>query len=431
LLVTGVGGTGVITVSQLITMAAHLEGKGSSVLDFMGFAQKFGPVLSYIRIADEPAAINQVRISKGRADALIGCDLVVSSSPKASQTYSPGITRAMVNTAEMSTGDFARHRDADLRAADRIAAIGNVVGENNLHTLDASDIAVKVMGDSIYANVLLLGAAWQQGLVPLTLDALMRAIELNGVEVEKNQQAFTWGRIAADHPEHIEDLFPHDAPAADDALDAIVERRSEFLVAYQDEAYAERYRGLVEQARVAELGVGGDGQLAEAVARSYFKLLSYKDEYEVARLHTQTGFLDSVKRNFGSKAKVRFHLAPPVLNRKHDARGRPLKKQFGAWMVPVMRLLASMKRLRGTAFDPFGVTAERRAERALIREFEHRIEQLLAALTSDNIDAITQIVELYMDIRGYGPVKDQAIEEVGLKIAHRISHLASADQRAA
>jgi indolepyruvate ferredoxin oxidoreductase len=431
LLVTGVGGTGVVTVSQLITMAAHLEGKGSSVLDFMGFAQKFGPVLSYIRIADEPAAINQVRISKGRADALIGCDLVVSSSPKASQTYSPGTTRALVNTAEMSTGDFARHRDADLRAADRIAAIGNVVGENNLHTLDANDIAVKVMGDSIYANVLLLGAAWQQGLVPLTLDALMRAIELNGVEVEKNQQAFTWGRISADHPEHIEDLFPHDAPAADDTLDAIVERRSEFLVAYQDEAYARRYRDLVERAREAEHDVAGDGRLAEAVARSYFKLLSYKDEYEVARLHTQTGFLDSVKRDFGSKAKIRFHLAPPVLNRKQDARGRPLKKQFGAWMIPAMRLLAGLKRLRGTAFDPFGMTAERRAERALIREFEHRIEQLLAALTSDNIDAITEIVGLYMDIRGYGPVKDQAVEEVGLKIAHRISHLASADQRAA
>jgi indolepyruvate ferredoxin oxidoreductase len=431
LLVTGVGGTGVVTVSQLITMAAHLEGKGSSVLDFMGFAQKFGPVLSYIRIADEPSAINQVRISKGRADALIGCDLVVSSAPKASQTYSPGITRALVNTAEMSTGDFARNRDADLRAFDRVAAIRNVVGEKNLHTLDANDIAVTVMGDSIYANVLLLGAAWQQGLVPITLDALMRAIELNGVEVEKNQRAFTWGRIAADHPEHIEDLFPRDMPAADDSLEAIVERRSEFLVAYQDEALAQRYRHLVEQVQDAERDVGGNGRLAKAVARSYFKLLSYKDEYEVARLHTRSGFLDTVKRDFGNKAKIRFHLAPPVLNRKHDARGRPLKKQFGAWMVPVMQLLASMRRLRGTAFDPFGMTAERRTERALIREFEHRIEQLLAALTPDNIDSIIEIVALYMDIRGYGPVKEQAIEEVGLKIAHKISSLASVDQRAA
>ena len=431
LLVTGVGGTGVVTLSQLITMAAHLEGKGSSVLDFMGFAQKFGPVLSYIRIADEPAEINQVRISKGRADALIGCDLVVSSSPKASQTYSPGKTRALVNSAEMSTGDFARNRDADLRASDRIAAIESVVGAENLHTLDANSLAVKLMGNSIYANVLLLGAAWQQGLVPVTLDALMRAIELNGIEVENNRQAFTWGRIAADHPEHIEDLFSHDAPSVDVSLDAIVERRAEFLVEYQDAALAQRYRNLVDQVSSAEHGVGGDGRLAEAVARGYFKLLSYKDEYEVARLHTQTGFLESVKRDFGSKAKVRFHLAPPMLNGKHDARGRPLKKQFGAWMIPVMRILARMKRLRGTPFDPFGGTAERRTERALIREFEHRVEQLLAALTPDNLDAIIEIIGLYMDIRGYGPVKDQAVEEVGMKIAHRISSLASVDQRAA
>jgi indolepyruvate ferredoxin oxidoreductase len=431
LLVTGVGGTGVVTVGQLITMAAHLEGKGASVLDFMGFAQKFGPVLSYIRIADEPATINQVRISKGRADALIGCDLVVSSSPRASQTYSPGITRALVNSAEIATGDFARDRDADLRAADRIAAIEDVVGTANLHTLDANSLSASLMGDTIYANVLLLGAAWQQGLVPVTLDALMRAIELNGVETEKNQQAFTWGRIAADHPEHIEDLLDDHVPTVDASLEAVVARRSDFLVDYQDAALAERYRTLVDQVSTAERAVGGDGQLAEAVARSYFRLLSYKDEYEVARLHTQTGFLESVKHDFGTGAKVRFHLAPPTLNGKLDARGRPQKKQFGAWMIPVMRVLARLRRLRGTPFDPFGMTAERRTERALIREFEHRIEQLLAALTRDNIDAITEIVALYGDIRGYGPVKDEAVEEVRLKVAHRISSLASVDQKAA
>ena len=431
LLVTGIGGTGVVTLGQLITMAAHLEGKGATVLDFMGFAQKFGPVLSYIRIANQPADINQVRISNARADALIGCDLVVSSSPKASQAYGPGITRALVNTAEIATGDFARQRDADLRASDRIAAIGNVVGVDNLHTLDANRMSERLMGDTIYANVMLLGAAWQQGLVPVTLDALMRAIELNGVEVENNRQAFTWGRIAADHPEHIEDLFMHDAPVVDASLDAVVERREEFLTDYQDAALAKRYRDLVDQARSAERDVGGDGRLAAAVARSYFKLLSYKDEYEVARLHTRTGFLDSVKREFGGKARIRFHLAPPMLNRKQDARGRPLKRQFGAWIIPVMRILASMKRLRGTAFDPFGMTAERRMERALIREFEQRIEQLLAALTRDNIDAIIEIIELYMDIRGYGLVKDDAAEDVRMRVASRISSLASVAQKAA
>jgi indolepyruvate ferredoxin oxidoreductase len=431
LLVTGVGGTGVVTVGQLITMAAHLEGKGASVLDFMGFAQKFGPVLSYIRIADEPARINQVRIEQARADALIGCDLVVSSSPKASVTYSPGVTRALVNAAEMSTGDFVRNRDANLRADDRLNAIRKVVGETNLSSLDANRIAGKLMGNTIYANVLLLGAAWQRGLVPVSHAALMRAIELNGVEIEKNKQAFTWGRIATHHPEHIEDLVFGDERPVEESLDDMVERRAEFLVGYQDAALSDRYRKLVETARAAETAVEGSGDLARAVARSYFKLLSYKDEYEVARLHTQTGFLESVKRDYGSKARLRFHLAPPILNRGVDARGRPGKKTFGAWMVPVFRLLAAMRRLRGTAFDLFGKTEERRMERALIAEFEQRVEQVLGVLDAENLELATEIISLYMDIRGYGPVKEEAVEDVRLRVANKISSLASREKQAA
>jgi indolepyruvate ferredoxin oxidoreductase len=431
LLVTGVGGTGVVTVGQLITMAAHLEGKGASVLDFMGFAQKFGPVLSYIRIAKQPADINQVRIEQARADALIGCDLVVSSSPKASKVYRPNHTRAVLNSAEMSTGDFVRNRDANLRAGDRIAAIRNVVGESNLALLDANKMARRLIGDTIYANVLLLGAAWQQGLVPVSHEAIMRAIELNGVEVEKNKQAFTWGRVAADHPEHVEDLAVTQEVRVPETLDQLVERRAAFLVDYQDESLSRRYSDLIHKVRDAELDVGGDGRFAKAVARSYFKLLSYKDEYEVARLHTQTGFLESVKRDFGNAAKVRFHLAPPILNAKTDARGRPRKKEFGAWMIPVFRLLASMRGLRGSRLDPFGMTAERRTERALIVEFENRVEQLLGALTAANLDLATEIVALYMDIRGYGPVKEQAVEEVRTRVANKINTLATMDQRAA
>ena len=431
LLVTGVGGTGVVTVGQLITMAAHLEGKGASVLDFMGFAQKFGPVLSYIRIARQPIDINQVRIEQARADALIGCDLVVSSSPKASKTYRPGHTRAVLNSAEMSTGDFVRHRDASLRAADRVDAIRNVVGESNLTLLNANKMAARLMGDTIYANVLMLGAAWQQGLVPVSHEAIMRAIELNGVEVEKNKQAFTWGRVAADHPEHVEDLAVTQELRAPETLDRIVERRATFLVDYQDEALSRRYSTLVEKARGAERDVSGDGRFVKAVAKSYFKLLSYKDEYEVARLHTQTGFLESLRRDFGGKARVRFHLAPPILNSKTDARGRPRKREFGAWMIPVLRLLASLRGLRGTRFDPFGMTAERRMERALILEFENRVEQLLGALDAANLDLATEIVGLYMDIRGYGPVKEEAVEEVRTRVANKINTLATMEHKAA
>ena len=431
LLVTGVGGTGVVTVGQLITMAAHLEGKGSSVLDFMGFAQKFGPVLSYIRIARQPSDINQVRIEQARADALIGCDLVVSSSPKASKVYRPNHTRAVLNSAEMSTGDFVRNRDANLRAGDRIAAIRNVVGESNLTLLDANKMSRRLMGDTIYANVLMLGAAWQQGLVPVSLESLMRAIELNGVEIENNKRAFTWGRVAADHPEHVEDLAVTQELAAPETLERIVERRAAFLVDYQDRDLAQRYTAFIDKVHDAELEAGGDSRFAKAVARSYFKLLSYKDEYEVARLHTQTGFLESVRRDFGTSARVRFHLAPPILNSGKDARGRPRKREFGAWMIPVFRLLASLRRLRGSRFDPFGGTAERRMERALILEFENRVEQLLGALDAANLDLATEIVSLYMDIRGYGPVKEQAIEEVRTRVANKINTLATMDQRAA
>ena len=210
LLVTGVGGTGVITVGALITMAAHLEGKGASELDFMGFAQKFGPVLSYLRIASEPQNINQVRIEPARADALIGCDLVVSSSPKASLTYQRNHTRALVNSAEILTGDFIRHRDASLRRNERIEAIANAVGKDKLATIDANELAGKLMGDTIYANVLLLGCAWQMGLVPVSLQALLRAIELNGIEVAANERAFAWGRIAAANPDAVQRLLAGD-----------------------------------------------------------------------------------------------------------------------------------------------------------------------------------------------------------------------------
>jgi indolepyruvate ferredoxin oxidoreductase len=224
LLVTGVGGTGVITVAALITMAAHLEGKGASVLDFTGFAQKFGPVLSYIRLAQSPERLNQVRIDKERADALIGCDLVVSSSPKASSTYRAGHTRAVVNAAEMSTADFVRHRDANLKASERLDAIERVVGSHNLSTVAANELATRLLGNTIYANVLLLGFAWQKGLVPVSLDALQRALELNGVDVPKNKQAFGWGRIAAADPSYVAAIVDgaSSASSQEESLDAMI-----------------------------------------------------------------------------------------------------------------------------------------------------------------------------------------------------------------
>ena len=430
LLITGVGGTGVVTVGALITMAAHLEGKGSSVLDFMGFAQKFGPVLSYIRIAPRPADIHQVRIESTRADALIGCDLVVSSSPKASMTYSKGHTRAVVNSAEMMTGDFARHRDANLRADDRVAAIRAALGDNNLSTIDANRLAQQLMGDTIYANVLLLGYAWQKGLVPVSLQALMRAVVLNNVAIENNKRAFLCGRLAAADPAQLDELM-NPASNSDETLDAAISRRRDFLVDYQNQALSDRYEQLLARVRATESRLTGNDELTWAVARSYFKLLSYKDEYEVARLHTRKEFLDSVRREFGPKAKLRFHLAPPLLNTGLDARGRPRKKEFGGWMLHVFRLIAPLRVLRGTPFDVLGLLAERRMERELIVEFEQLIDDLLPALREDRLQEARDIVALYMDIRGYGPVKAEAAELIRGQVAERLQNLLSVSAEAA
>ena len=412
LLVTGVGGTGVITVSALITMAAHLERKGASELDFMGFAQKFGPVLSYLRIAKQPIDINQVRIESARADGLIGCDVVVSSSPKASITYQHNHTRALVNTAEMLTGDFIRERDANLRTDDRVAAIREAVGEQNLETIDANWLAERLMGDTIYSNVIMVGCAWQQGLIPVSRDALLRAIELNGIKVDENKQAFAWGRIAAHDAAAIERVLDGRANSVNETLDDMIERRRAFLQDYQDEKLAERYTTLVGRVREAESAMSNNNKVAEAVAKSYFRLLSYKDEYEVARLHTDKSFLDGVRRDFGDRARLRFHLAPPLLNGKRDSRGRPLKKEFGAWMLPLFRLLASLRRLRGTAFDIFGYTAERRMERQLIATFESTVEDMLLHLNAENIETAHEHISAYLEVRGYGPVKDESVQKM-------------------
>jgi len=377
----------------------------------MGFAQKFGPVLSYLRIAEQPSDINQVRIDPARADGLIGCDIVVSSSPKASITYQRDHTRALINTAEMLTGDFVQDRDASLRASDRVAAISAAIGEQNLHTIDANRLAERLMGDTIYSNVIMVGCAWQQGLIPVSLAALLRAIELNGIKIEENKQAFTWGRIAAHNAAAIERILDGSSHEVE-TLDRMVERRQAFLNDYQDKALADRYVALVNRAREAESAVSDDNKLATAIAKSYFRLLSYKDEYEVARLHTDENFLAGLRRDYGDRAKLRFHLAPPILNGKRDARGRPLKKEFGAWILPLFRLLASLKKLRGTAFDIFGYTAERRMERQLIATFEDTVEDILLHLEPNTIEQACGHIGAYLDIRGYGPVKEEAVRKV-------------------
>ena len=418
LLVTGVGGTGVVTLGALVTMAAHLEGKGASVLDFTGFAQKFGPVLSYIRLADAPEALNQVRIDQGAADALIGCDLVVSSSPKASGTYRRG-TRAVVNTAEMPTGDVVRFRDADLASSRRLKAIAGVIGEAGLSTLDANAAAETLLGDTVFANVLMLGAAWQAGLVPVSLAALERAIELNGVAVEVNRQAFAWGRIAsADPTAFAAALGQTGEPPQPETLDDVINRRTAFLSEYQNAAYAERYRARIARIQAAEAALGRT-DLTDAVARSLFRLMAYKDEYEVARLHARPGFAEEIARDFEGDYRIVHHLAPPLLPSGRDARGRPKKRAFGPWMRRIFPSLASLKRLRGTPFDPFGYAAERRMERELVIWFETLVDAMAGRIGAAPHDELIAIARAPMEMRGFGPVKKEAVARIRPEMERR------------
>ena len=464
LLVTGVGGTGVITVGALITMAAHLEGKGATVLDFTGFAQKFGPVLSFIRLAPSPAMLNQVRIDQGAADALIGCDIVVSTAPKASGTYRRGM-RAVVNLAEMPTGDVVRIRDASLAIDQRLAALRQAIGGGdagadgsrgqNVGAIDANRLAERLLGDAVYANVIMLGFGWQLGLVPVSFAALDRAIELNGVTIDTNRAAFAIGRLAALDPAALDPatldqdasigaaaggaagIAGGDRVAADTTLEAVIARREAFLVDYQSGRWARRYRKAVDRVRQAEsarLGIAsapgaagasatplGALPLTEAVARSLFKLMSIKDEYEVARLFMNTGFLDRLREQFDGDFDVRFHLAPPLLPAKPDARGRPRKRSFGPWMQSAFRVLAACKGLRGTPLDPFGYTAERRMERGLIGWYEGVVDTLLGQLAAREPAALAAVAAMPMDIRGYGPVKEAAVVAVKGRVAAALS----------
>ncbi|MFC2969428.1 indolepyruvate ferredoxin oxidoreductase family protein [Acidimangrovimonas pyrenivorans] len=403
LMVTGVGGTGVVTVGALISMAAHLEGRGSSVLDFTGFAQKFGPVISYLRLAPTPEDIQQVRIDKGAADALIGCDVVVSSSPKASIAYRPG-TKAAVNLAEMPTGDIVLRRDASLKVGERIGAIAGAVGVQNLSAVDANKLAEKLLGDSVFANVIMLGFAWQAGLVPVSLAALERAIELNGVVPEKNRKALAIGRLASTDPDLLREVTG-DRPQPERTVEELISARAAFLTDYQDAAYAARY-----QKALAPL----PAELKEVAAKALFKLMAYKDEYEVARLHSDPGFAKRIAAEFEDGAKLKYHLAPPLLPGR-DARGRPRKRQFGSWLRPVFPVLAKMKTLRGTAFDPFGHTAERRMERALIAWYEDLLAR--AGRDGGSFETWQQILAQPLEIRGYGPVKEAAAQEARAKVA--------------
>jgi indolepyruvate ferredoxin oxidoreductase len=372
--------------------------------------------MSHVRIANQPEDLHAARIGTGDASLVIGCDLVVAASPDALAKMSEPRTRAVINATTAPTADFVRNPDWQLHGGNLQHDIAATCGKNNVDFIAAGSISTNLMGDSIATNMFMLGYALQKGWVPVSGSAVEKAIELNGVAVEFNLKSFVWGRRAAVDLARVDKIA---APAEviplnqhmSRNLDELLARRVDFLTAYQDAAYAARYRDLVEKARRAESEKTGGTQLAEAVARYYAKLMAYKDEYEVARLHSDPAFMQKIESMFEGDYKVVFHLAPPILNKPDPATGEAKKSAFGPWMMHAFGLLAKLKGLRGTPFDIFGRTEERRRERALISEYAATVEQLLARLTPANHALAIEIASIPEMIRGYGHVKMRHLEQ--------------------
>ena len=425
-IVDGIGGTGVVTIGAILGMAAHLEGKGCGMIDMAGLAQKGGAVFSHLRIARTPDEIHAIRVSAGKADLVLGCDLVVSGSKKVLSAVREGETVVVVNTAEVMPGDFTRSADFSLPSERIKRAIRKAAGEDNAYFFDATRAATALFGNSVGANMFMLGFAGQHGGLPVSCAAVERAIELNGQAVAMNIAAFRWGRRAAHDPQAVQALVDRSTKPAErlsDTIDEIVARRSAFLAAYQNEAYAQRYRARIEAIRAAEeKAAPGSTVVTEAAARSLFKLMAIKDEYEVARLYTDGSFKRQLAAEFQSYEKLEFHLAPPILGRT-GTDGKPRKSSFGPWMMGGFRVLATLKGLRGTAFDIFGYSAERKMERRLLAEYEADLDLIAGKLTADRVEAAVALASVPQLIRGFGHVKQANAEKAAAERQRLIGRL--------
>jgi indolepyruvate ferredoxin oxidoreductase len=403
ILVTGIGGTGVVTIGHILGMAAHIEGKGAALIDMVGISQKNGAVVTHLKIAAKPEDISAVRVARGHADLILGCDLVTSASERILAAASRARTHAVVNSHETMPAHFTHDADFDVQGGALTLKIAAAVKQGGLSAIDATEIATKLLGDSIAANLFTLGYAWQRGLVPVSREAIEQAVELNGVGVRMNLAAFAWGRRAAVDEQALRAVIGAKAEKKPETLEDIVARRVAFLTAYQDRGYAEGYSAFVGKVKAVS------APLALAVARNLFKLMAYKDEYEVARLYADGAFAANLAKQFKGDIRLTFHLAPPVLGRRDPFTGKPVKTQFGPWMMTAFRLLAKLKRLRGTALDPFGRTAERRMERQLITDYRALIESLLPRLTEANAATALELAALPETIRGFGHVKEASV----------------------
>ncbi|RST85787.1 indolepyruvate ferredoxin oxidoreductase family protein [Aquibium carbonis] len=419
-IIDGIGGTGVVTIGAVLGMAAHLEGKGCGLIDMAGLAQKGGAVYSHVRVAATPEDIHAIRVSAGKADLVLGCDLVVSGSKKVLGAVRENHTIFVTNTAEVMPGDFARSADFSLPTERLRKAIRSAAGERNAHFFDATRTASALFGNSLGANMFMLGFACQLGGLPVSAQAIEKAIELNGQAVAMNVAAFRWGRRAAHDPAFVRGRVAVATSGEGDralasSLDEIVAVRSVFLGNYQNRAYAQRYERQIAAVRAAEeKAVPGSTALAEAVARNLFKAMAIKDEYEVARLYTDGSFARQVAAQFESVERLEFHLAPPILGRT-GTDGKPAKSSFGPWMMTGFRLLACLKGLRGTALDVFGRTEERRMERRLLAEYERDVAMVIDGLTPARLEAACALASIPSLVRGFGHVKAANAEKASIE----------------
>ena len=415
IMITGIGGTGVVTIGHLIGMAATLDGKGVAMIDMAGLSQKNGAVVTHLKLAASQSEIASIRIAAGGADVLLGCDIVTSASERILSGASRQRTHAVVNSYEVMPAQFTRNADFQLPGSQMQVQIEARTKPGATQFIDATRIATGLMGDSIASNLFTLGYAWQQGLVPVSEDAINRAIELNGVAIKMNQQAFLWGRRAAHDLAAVEAVLSAGTRQVEEkskTLDDEINRRAGFLAAYQNTAYAQTYRDLVDEVRVQEAKtIRGSEKLTAAVARYLFKLMAYKDEYEVARLYSDGSFAQSVAAKFKGDYEIRHHLAPPLLAQRDPETGHLQKQEYGPWMMRAFSVLAKLKGLRGTAFDPFGRTAERRMERRLITDYRGTIAAILPGLKAANLDLAVEIASVPEGIRGYGHVKERHVAD--------------------
>jgi len=417
ILVSGIGGTGVVTIGHILGMAAHMEGKGAALIDMVGISQKNGAVVTHLKLATKPEDIAAVRVARGSADLILGCDLVTTASERILAAASRRKTQAVVNSHEVMPAHFTHDANFDVQGGALTLRIAAAVKEQGLSVTDASGIATKLLGDSIAANLFTLGFAWQKGLVPVSREAIAEAVTLNGVAVKMNLAAFEWGRRAAVDEAAVRAVIGVRVEKKPETLDDIVARRVDFLTSYQNEAYAGSYRSFVEKVRkVSE-------PLALAVARNLFKLMSYKDEYEVARLYADGSFAQAVARQFKGDYRLTFHLAPPVLGRTDAFTGKPVKTEFGPWMMTGFRLLSKLKRLRGTPFDLFGRNAERRMERQLIADYRALVERLLAEPDTARSPIALELAALPETMRGFGHVKEANVAKAKAREKELLSAL--------